>query len=29
VKIIDDGEIKEFGIHHMHLENDAGKLIHA
>jgi len=29
VKIIDDGEVKEFWIHHMHLENDAWKLIHA
>nr|MDD3720300.1 Asp-tRNA(Asn)/Glu-tRNA(Gln) amidotransferase subunit GatB [Candidatus Gracilibacteria bacterium] len=29
VKVIVNGEVKEFGIHHMHLENDAGKLIHA
>ncbi|RAL55789.1 glutaminyl-tRNA synthase (glutamine-hydrolyzing) subunit B [Candidatus Gracilibacteria bacterium GN02-872] len=29
VKTIVNGEIKEFAIDHMHLENDAGKLIHA
>ena len=28
VKTIVNGEIREFGIHHMHLENDAWKLIH-
>lgn len=29
VKTIVNGEIREFGIHHMHLENDAGSLKHA
>lgn len=29
VKTIVNWEIREFGIHHMHLENDAGKLTHA
>jgi len=29
VKTLVDGEEREFSIHHMHLENDAGKLIHA
>lgn len=29
VKAIVNGEVREFGIHHMHLENDAGKLQHA
>jgi aspartyl-tRNA(Asn)/glutamyl-tRNA(Gln) amidotransferase subunit B len=29
VKTLVNGEIREFAIHHMHLENDAGKLIHA
>lgn len=29
IKTIVNGEIKEFSIHHMHLENDAWKLIHA
>lgn len=29
VKTIVDGQVKEFAIHHMHLENDAWKLIHA
>jgi len=29
VKVLIDGEEKIFGIHHMHLENDAGKLSHA
>lgn len=29
VKTIVDGEPREFGIHHMHLEADAGKLSHA
>ncbi len=29
VKTIVNWETKEFGIHHMHLENDAGKLTHA
>lgn len=29
VKTIVEGEVKEFQIHHMHLENDAGKLTHA
>jgi len=29
VKTIVNGEIKEFWIHHMHLENDAWKLTHA
>lgn len=29
VKTIVNGEVREFAIHHMHLENDAGKLIHA
>lgn len=29
VKTIVDWEIREFAIHHMHLENDAGKLMHA
>lgn len=29
VKVIVDGEVRDFGIHHMHLENDAGKLSHA
>lgn len=24
-----DGEKKKFRIHHMHIENDAGKLVHA
>ncbi len=28
VKTLVNGEVKEFGIHHMHLENDAGKLSH-
>ncbi len=28
VKAIVNWEVKEFGIHHMHLENDAGKLTH-
>ncbi|NUJ97546.1 Asp-tRNA(Asn)/Glu-tRNA(Gln) amidotransferase subunit GatB [Candidatus Gracilibacteria bacterium] len=28
VKVMVNGEVKEFLIHHMHLENDAGKLIH-
>lgn len=29
VKVLVNGEEREFGIHHMHLENDAGKLVHA
>lgn len=29
VKTFVNGEEREFAIHHMHLENDAGKLIHA
>lgn len=29
VKAIVNGEIRDFWIHHMHLENDAGKLMHA
>ena len=29
VKVMVDGELKDFEIHHMHLENDAGKLSHA
>ena len=29
VKTIVNGEVREFAIHHMHLENDAGKLMHA
>ena len=29
VKVLVNGEVREFGIHHMHLENDAGKLVHA
>lgn len=29
VKTIVNNEVKEFAIHHMHLENDAWKLIHA
>lgn len=29
VKVLVDGEVRSFSIHHMHLENDAGKLIHA
>ena len=29
VKTLVNWEIKEFGIHHMHLENDAWKLMHA
>ncbi len=29
VQVIVDGELRDFGIHHMHLENDAGKLSHA
>lgn len=29
VKTIVNDEIREFAIHHMHLENDAGKLMHA
>ena len=29
VTAIVNGEAKEFWIHHMHLENDAGKLVHA
>lgn len=29
VKCIVEGEVKEFAIHHMHLENDAWKLTHA
>lgn len=29
VKTIVNWEVREFAIHHMHLENDAGKLIHA
>ena len=28
VKTMIDGEVKTFRIHHMHIENDAGKLIH-
>ena len=28
VKALVNGEVKEFWIHHMHLENDAGKLTH-
>lgn len=28
IKVLVDGAVKEFTIHHMHLENDAGKLIH-
>jgi len=29
VQVIVNGELRDFGIHHMHLENDAGKLSHA
>lgn len=29
VKVIVEDEVREFAIHHMHLENDAWKLIHA
>jgi len=29
VKVLVEGEVKEFRIHHMHLENDAWKLVHA
>ncbi len=29
VKVIVNEQVREFAIHHMHLENDAGKLIHA
>ena len=29
VKVIVNDEVREFAIHHMHLENDAWKLIHA
>lgn len=29
VKTLVNWEVREFSIHHMHLENDAGKLIHA
>ena len=29
VKALVDGEMRDFAIHHMHLENDAGKLSHA
>jgi len=29
VEVLVDGEVKNFEIHHMHLENDAGKLSHA
>lgn len=29
VKVLVDNEEKEFAIHHMHLENDAWKLVHA
>ncbi len=29
VRTMVDGEVKTFRIHHMHIENDAGKLVHA
>ena len=29
VKVLVNGEVREFAIHHMHLENDAWKLVHA
>ncbi len=29
VRTLIDGEEKKFRIHHMHIENDAGKLVHA
>ena len=29
VKTLVEWELREFGIHHMHIENDAGKLVHA
>lgn len=29
VRTLVDGELKSFRIHHMHIENDAGKLVHA
>lgn len=29
VEVLVNGKLKKFGIHHMHLENDAGKLSHA
>lgn len=29
VKVLINGEVKDYVIHHMHLENDAGKLMHA
>ncbi len=29
VEVLVEGELKNFEIHHMHLENDAGKLSHA
>ena len=29
VRALVEGEMKKFRIHHMHIENDAGKLVHA
>jgi aspartyl-tRNA(Asn)/glutamyl-tRNA(Gln) amidotransferase subunit B len=29
VRAMVDGELRRFRIHHMHIENDAGKLVHA
>jgi aspartyl-tRNA(Asn)/glutamyl-tRNA(Gln) amidotransferase subunit B len=29
VRALIDGELRTFRIHHMHIENDAGKLVHA
>ena len=29
VRTLVDGELKTFRVHHMHIENDAGKLVHA
>lgn len=29
VKVMVNGEVRDFSIHHMHLENDAWKLVHA
>ncbi|USN59060.1 MAG: hypothetical protein H6767_03060 [Candidatus Peribacteria bacterium] len=29
VRVMVNGELREYEIHHMHLENDAGKLTHA
>jgi aspartyl-tRNA(Asn)/glutamyl-tRNA(Gln) amidotransferase subunit B len=29
IQVLVEGELRDFAIHHMHLENDAGKLSHA